>query len=94
VLAVAHALEVHKTISGQDVTAIIDGTQGPVVDGRPYVSADFAAEIEAYHLRAAGAHGGDRSAPLLVPVPRTPAGLGVLPSSAERFADPAAESQA
>jgi cell division protease FtsH len=106
VLAVAHALEMHKTISGQDVTAIIDGTQGPVVDGRPYLSADFTAELEAYHLRAVDAHDGDRSAPLPVPVPRAPAELGVLPSSVPpwgddppgpsrsgRFADPAAEGQ-
>jgi len=69
VLAVAHALEVHKTISGQDVVAIINGEVGPVVDGRPYQTAGFAAELEAYHERAATAHGGDRSLPLPIPVP-------------------------
>ncbi|HTX84691.1 MAG TPA: AAA family ATPase [Streptosporangiaceae bacterium] len=89
VLAVGHALEVHKTISGQDVTAIINGTLGPVVDGRPYRDPDFAAELEAYHLRAVSAHGGDRSLPLPVPVPRD-AQLTVLPTKTEHRADPAA----
>jgi cell division protease FtsH len=90
VLAVGHALEVHKTISGQDVTAIIDGTQGPVVDGRPYSDPEFAAELEAYHQRAVSAHGGDRSLPLPVPVPRDAAPLTVLPTKTEHRADPAA----
>jgi cell division protease FtsH len=90
VLAVGHALEVHKTISGQDVTAIINGTEGPVVDGRPYHDPEFAAELEAYHLRAVSAHGGDRSLPLPVPVPRGDAQLTVLPTKTEHRADPAA----
>jgi cell division protease FtsH len=90
VLAVGHALEVHKTISGQDVTAIINGTEGPVVDGRPYHDPEFAAELEAYHLRAVSAHGGDRSLPLPVPVPRGDAQLTVMPTKTEHRADPAA----
>ena len=36
VLAVAHALESHKTLSGEDMTAIFEGGRGPVVDGAPY----------------------------------------------------------
>ncbi len=71
-LAVGHALEMHKTISGQDVVAIINGEEGPLVDGRPYRTAEFGAEIEAYHERAAGAHGGDRRLPLPVPIPALP----------------------
>jgi cell division protease FtsH len=67
VLAVGHALELHKTISGQDVVAIINGEAGPVVDGRPYHMPGFAAELEAYHKRAVTAHSGDRSLPLPVP---------------------------
>jgi cell division protease FtsH len=90
VLAVGHALEVHKTISGQDVTAIINGTEGPVVDGRPYRDPEFAAELEAYHLRAVSAHGGDRSLPLPVPVPRSNAQLTVLPTKTDHRADPTA----
>jgi cell division protease FtsH len=80
VLAVAHALEFHKTISGQDVVAIINGEEGPVVDGRPYHQPSFAAELEAYHERAVSAHSGDRSLPLPVPVPAQPE-LSVLPST-------------
>jgi cell division protease FtsH len=91
VLAVGHALELHKTISGQDVVAIITGEQGPVVDGRPYHQPGFAAELEAYHLRAVSAHSGDRSLPLPVPVPAQPE-LSVLPATPnEHRADPAAE---
>ncbi|GAC1324804.1 MAG: hypothetical protein NVSMB13_06800 [Mycobacteriales bacterium] len=56
VLAVAYALESHKTISGEDVVAAIEGTEGPVVDGRAY--ADMAAALEAYHEQALAAHEG------------------------------------
>ncbi len=56
VLAVAHALETFKTITGDDIAAIINGCQGPLVDGRPYVTHGFAAEVEAYHIVAAAAH--------------------------------------
>ena len=91
VLAVAHALELHKTISGQDVVAIIDGREGPVVDGRPYHQPAFAAQLEAYHERAVSAHSGDRSLPLPVPMPAQPE-LSVLPASqTEHRADPALE---
>nr|MBA3302485.1 AAA family ATPase [Acidimicrobiia bacterium] len=56
VLAIAHALETHKTMSGEDVEAIIEGTQGPFVDGRIYHTPDFSAQVEAYHARAVAAH--------------------------------------
>jgi ATP-dependent Zn protease len=56
VLAVAHALETNKTISGEDVVAVIEGGQGPVIDGRQY--ADFADDLEAYHEQALAAHEG------------------------------------
>jgi len=70
VLAVAHALEVHKTITGEDVSAIIDGTEGPVVDGRPYQTAEFAATLESYHEQVKFAHGGrGRRMPIPIPVP-------------------------
>jgi cell division protease FtsH len=83
VLAVGHALEQHKTISGQDVTAIIKGVEGPVVDGRPYRQPEFTAELEAYHLRAVTAHAGDRSLPLPVPIP-SPAVLAASAAAAAR----------
>jgi cell division protease FtsH len=70
VLAVAHALETHKTITGEDVTAIIDGSEGPVVDGRPYHNPEFAVTLEDYHLQVMVAHRGrDRSMQLPVPTP-------------------------
>jgi len=56
VLALAHALETHKTLSGEDVAAVIDGVQGSIVDGRPYLDAQFLAEIEKYHQASVIAH--------------------------------------
>jgi cell division protease FtsH len=70
VLAVGHALELHKTITGQDVDAIITGTEGPVVDGRPYHTPEFAGTLEGYHQEVMVAHRGrDRATPLPVPAP-------------------------
>jgi ATP-dependent Zn protease len=56
ILAVAHALETHKTMSGEDVAAIIEGVEGPLVDGRQYTSPDFQDVAESYHTKAAAAH--------------------------------------
>lgn len=56
ILAVAHALETHKTVSGDDVGAIIEGRQGTLVDGRPYHDPAFIEEIERYHASALAAH--------------------------------------
>ena len=38
VLAVAHALETYKTLSGNDVQAVIEGRSGDVLDGSVYHS--------------------------------------------------------
>jgi cell division protease FtsH len=56
VLSLAHALEMHKTLSGDDVVAVIERQQGPIVDGTIYADADFMQEIEDYHRGAAAAH--------------------------------------
>ncbi|MEA3077115.1 MAG: cell division protease FtsH [Actinomycetota bacterium] len=56
VLAVAHALETHKTLSGDDVKAVIEGTEGPLVDGRAYRERGFVEVAEEYHRRALEAH--------------------------------------
>jgi cell division protease FtsH len=56
ILAVAHALETHKTVTGDDVEAIIDGRPGPLIDGRPYGSEQFAGLAEAYHREVVEAH--------------------------------------
>lgn len=56
VLALAHALETYKTLSGEDVSAVIEGVQGSIVDGRPYRNKAFLAKIERYHKAALVAH--------------------------------------
>ena len=56
VLAMAHALETHKTLSGEDVTAVFEGTRGPLVDGAPYVDDEFIGQLREYHLAAKRAH--------------------------------------
>jgi cell division protease FtsH len=56
VLTVAHALETHKTVTGDDVEAIIEGRPGPLVDGLPYHDPAFIEELERYHTAALAAH--------------------------------------
>ncbi|MFF5207476.1 hypothetical protein [Streptosporangium sp. NPDC000396] len=56
VLCLAHALETHKTLNGDDVVAVLEHRPGPLVDGSAYASDEFYAEIEEYHLEAARAH--------------------------------------
>jgi ATP-dependent Zn protease len=56
VLSVAHALETYKTLAGEDVIAVIEGTIGPLVDGRPYQWQNVRDELVAYHELAAAAH--------------------------------------
>jgi ATP-dependent Zn protease len=56
ILAVSHALETHKTVTGDDVIAVIEGRQGPLIDGRVYSNPAFLADAEAYHHRALEAH--------------------------------------
>jgi cell division protease FtsH len=56
ILAVAHALETHKTVTGEDVEAIIEGRPGPLIDGRPYRSSEFRDRAEAYHRQVVKAH--------------------------------------
>ncbi|MET0884585.1 MAG: AAA family ATPase [Acidimicrobiales bacterium] len=56
ILAVAHALEQHKTLAGEDVVAVIEGTDGPLVDGRVYHDASAQKVLERYHEMAMTAH--------------------------------------
>lgn len=58
VLSIAHALETHKTLAGEDVVAVIEGRQGPLVDGRIYRTQEMRDEMAAYHELAAAAHRG------------------------------------
>jgi cell division protease FtsH len=68
VLAVTHALETHRTVSGDDVVAIIEGRQGPLIDGRPYHQPEFMAIAEQYHEKALAAHQGHTKVELPLPV--------------------------
>src|SRR3954470_14458496 len=67
VLAVAHALEAHKTLTGEDVKAVIEGTKGPLVDGRVYHEATFMELAEAYHRHAVDAHRGKAKVAISLP---------------------------
>jgi len=67
VLAVAHALETHKTLTGDDVEAVIEGREGPLVDGRPYRSGDVVEQLEEYHRIAADAHRAHGSVDVALP---------------------------
>jgi cell division protease FtsH len=89
VLAVGHALETYRTISGQDIAAIMNREQGPVVDGRTYGEPDFVAELEAYHLNALSIQGSGVNKPLPVPVRHTRPELSPIPNSTELRAEPA-----
>ncbi|GAB2818976.1 AAA family ATPase [Actinocorallia aurea] len=76
VLAVAHALEAHKTLTGDDVVAVIDGRQGPLVDGTVYTRPEFQRSLEHYHQAAAAAHEGHTGVTLTLPVPDLRTGTG------------------
>jgi len=67
VLSLAHALETYKTLSGEDVVAVMDGGVGPLVDGRPYQDPAKIAEIERYHEAALRAHQGHRRPDVQIP---------------------------
>ena len=81
VLAVAHALETYKTITGEDVEAIIRGTRGPLVDGRAYHQAEFLEVAEAYHDHAVAAHQAKAGVPVALPrvAPDVLAGVAFSP---------------
>ncbi|WP_344974854.1 AAA family ATPase [Streptosporangium fragile] len=82
VLCLAHALETHKTLNGEDVVAVLEQRQGPLVDGSVYASDDFYAEIEEYHQEAARAHREhshvSRALPVPVAVPRLEPAAAVI----------------
>ena len=67
VLAVAHALETHKTVTGDDIEAIIEGRPGPLIDGRVYADPEFARVVEEYHAQAISAHQGHADFEIALP---------------------------
>jgi cell division protease FtsH len=82
VLAVAHALEVHKTLTGDDVEAVIEGTEGPLIDGRPYKDPVFIQELEHYHEACVAAHKEHGGVARAIPVPIPAPPVGALVASA------------
>ena len=68
VLSVAHALETFKTLSGNDVHAVIEGRTGDVVDGSVYHRPENLALLEAYHDSALVAHREHRKPDMALPV--------------------------
>jgi hypothetical protein len=56
VLTLAHALESHKTLTREDVVAVLEGRPGPLVDGSVYADDGFLTELEDYHRSALADH--------------------------------------
>ena len=56
VYAVAHALESHKTLSGEDIEAVIEGKWSRGIDGRVYKVTRFVEVFDQYHERIATSH--------------------------------------
>jgi hypothetical protein len=81
VLALAHALETEKTITGDDVEAIMEGTRGPTVDGRPYHDAAFRQMLERYHEAVLRAHKEHAGVEARIPMPVPPPPVEVVGST-------------
>jgi cell division protease FtsH len=86
VLAVAHALETNKTVTGEDVEAVIEGRPGPLIDGRPYHTPEFAQVAESYHAEALVAHKGH--ARVKVPLPILPPAYEAASAVTSEAAEP------
>lgn len=66
--AIAHALQAHKTITGEDIDAIYRGAQGPTLDGMMYRTEAFVQQYGAYLAAAQEAH--KSQGRIAVPLPR------------------------
>jgi ATP-dependent Zn protease len=102
VLAVAHALETHKTITGDEIIAIIEGRMGLQLDGRSYHEPGAAERLEEYHAAVVRAMRGTTRvdvalpafngfhpvAPAAIAVPSEPALTAPPPADAERPVQP------
>ncbi len=86
VMAVGHALEGYKTISGEDIDAIFDGTKGPLVDGAWYHSDDFLTRYRAYHEAARFAHQNQTRLEVLLPRPDEQTAIATTSSTAPAMA--------
>ncbi len=86
VLAIAHALETHKTISGDDVAAIFEGRQGPKINGADYHHPSFVEVADRYHNEALLAH--RQTGRVEVPLPVLARGDPQLVASSEPLPPP------
>jgi ATP-dependent Zn protease len=68
VLSLAHALETHKTLSGEDVIAVMEGGVGPLVNGHPYSKSENVDLIERYHEAALRAHKAHEKPDISIPL--------------------------
>ena len=96
VLALAHALETHKTLSGEDVTAVFEGGRGPLVDGAPYADDAFIEKLREYHVAAERAHREHNQPQVSLPVAKarhtpSPTGMAQAASSTARSTGTAVE---
>ncbi|HEX5936729.1 MAG TPA: AAA family ATPase [Actinomycetota bacterium] len=78
VLRLAHALETYKTITGDDVEAIIEGRAGPNIDGARYQDPRFLDELEVYHTACVAAHFQHGGVGGTIPIPVPPPPVGAL----------------
>jgi cell division protease FtsH len=67
ILAVAHALEVHKTLTGPDVEAVINSVKGPLVDGSVYADKALRKRLDSYHKEVVSAHQQHRKVSMPLP---------------------------
>ena len=70
ILAVAHALETHRTVSGDDIEAIIDGRAGPAGGRQAVPGCGVRRGVEQYHEAALEAHREHAGVDLSMPGPR------------------------
>lgn len=82
VMSVAHALETNKTVTGEDIEAIIDFRRGPLLDGTVYADREFQARLEEYHRAAVDAHREHKDVSISLPPP-----IGVAPSRLAKVSD-------
>ena len=90
VLCLAHALETHKTMTGDDVVAVFEHREGPLVDGRVYADAEFVRQLEEYHASAVQAH--REHSQVVVPIPKIPLPAMAQPSVLAASPEPASDS--
>ncbi|HEX2384586.1 MAG TPA: AAA family ATPase [Acidimicrobiales bacterium] len=93
VLAVAHALETYKTITGDEIIAIIEGRVGLQLDGRSYHEPGAAQRLEEYHAAVVLAMRGTTRVEVALPVfngfhPVEPAAIAPPPQPVRTVAAP------